>query len=88
VTILACRIPHDHVERVDLLRSDLNWMVDLSDRWRVFNFCDPVVAAAPAAAAIMGLGSDGGFKPLLSLPTVAAAVEADDGSAIRGIIFD
>jgi hypothetical protein len=87
VTILACKIPQDHVERVDLLKSDLNWIVDLSDRWRDFNFCDPVVVAAVVVVVAMG-GSGGGFKPL-SLPTVAVAVVggADGESAIRGIIF-
>lgn len=67
-------------------------MVDLSDRWRVFSFCDPTAAGAGAAAVVStmaGSGSGGSATTLssFSVEAAAAAMVVEGGSTTRGIIF-
>ena len=71
-------------------------MVDLSDRWSVFSFCDPTAGAgavvpvvAAVASTMVGSGNGGGLRPPSSSLSVEAAalLVAEDGLTTRGIIF-
>ena len=77
-------MPHDHVVRVDLFKSDLNAMDDLSDRWIDLDFSrvDVDVGAVFVVAAAVGRGGKAGTSPSLLLAAVA-----DLSLTTRGIVF-
>ncbi len=64
-------------------------MVDLSDRWSVFSFCDPTAATGVVVSTMAGSGSGGSATILSSLSVeAAAAMVVEGGSTTRGIIFE
>ena len=77
-------MPHDHVVRVDLFKSDLNEMDDLSDRWIDLDFSRvDVVVGVVTAAVVVGRGGKAGT----SSPSLLLAAVADLSLTTRGIVF-